>query len=292
MHKSKIKTLGLFMLICGMILSVPIESFSQNRFNQPISNELSALFEAKKKNIVSRISASPDNKLSGIYSSLLFTTVSLTLYLSPDNEFAISYYNCSKPWTERVNFGKVIFENDVLKLVPELETDEQNAYKFSNEELILVPVKWGEQSFLIPQNKLENFAYAANFDSALELFLEKNGNYNKSRTGLPELPVEYRKFLTKKPIKARIIDSVRSEEIFSSEITLDVGKKDGVITGMFFYSVFSKDIYIRILIDSVNETTSRGSIAHIESEDLENLKLKNGWMFTSKHPQSGNYFPY
>lgn len=292
MQNPKLKSLVFTILICWIVLSIPTKSFSHNRFNEPISNELSSLFETKKKNISSLISASQNDKWSGVYSSLLFTTVSLTLYLSPDNEFAISYFNCSKPWTERVNFGKVIFENDVLKLIPELQADTQNAYKFRDEELTLVPVKWGEQSFLIPQNKLENFAYAANFDSALELFLEKTGNYNKSRKGLPDLPIEYRKFLTKKPIRARIIDSVRNEEIYLSEIILNVGKKDGVIPGMFFYSVFSKNTHIRISIDSVGEITSRASIAHVESEDSNNLKIKKGWSFTSKHPQSGNYFPY
>lgn len=291
MYKSKLE-IFIIILICGIVLSIPAKSFSQNRFNETISDELSTLVETKKKDIISKISVAPDNKWSGVYSSTLHTTISLTLFLSPENEFVISYFNCSKPWTERVNFGKVINENNVLRLVPELESEKQNAYKFRSEELILVPVKWDKENFLIPQNELVKFAYAANFDSAVELFLEKTGNFNKSRRGLPDLPAEYRKFLTKKPIKAKIIDSVISEEIFSSEITLNVGKKDGVIPGMFFYSVFSKNTHIRISIDSVEDATSRGSIAHIEGVDLEDFNLKKGWSFTSKRPQSGSYYPY
>lgn len=287
MHKINSQNLVILFLIFWISLLIPTKGFSQNRFN-----ELSELFESKKKRILAEIAESPDKEWAGAYSSLLFTTVSLTMFLSPNGEFAISYYNCSKPWTERVNFGKFTFENNIVRLQPELSSDRQNAFKFSDEQLTFVPVKWDEDHFLIPQNKLRNFAYAANFDSDIESFLHKSIDYGKSRKGLPNLPVQYKSDLTRNPIKAKILSFVINEDRYFSEITLNVGKNDGVIPEMFFYSTFSDDIRIRLSIDSVEETTSKASIRHIEDSDSDNFKIKKGWSFTSKHPESGGYFPY
>lgn len=291
MHKINSQNLVILFLIFWISLLIPTESFSQNRFNESISNELSALFESKKKRILSEIAESPDKEWAGAYSSLLYTTVSLTIFLSPNGEFATSYYNCSQPWTERVNFGKFTFENNILRLQPELSSDKQNAFKFSDEQLTFVPVKWDEHHFLIPQNKLKNFAYSANFDSDIDSFLHKSSDYDKSRKGLPNLPVQYKSYLTRKPIKAKILNFVVNEDRYFSEITLNVGKKDGVIPEMFFYSTFSDDIRIRLSIDSAEETTSKASIHYIESIDSDKLKIKKGWSFTSKRPESGSYFP-
>ena len=199
--------------------------------------------------------------------------------------------NCSRPWTARVNYGSAVFTNGSLRLIPELSENSPSSYPISPE---FIPLKWGEQHFLVPADKLINFAYAVNSTSVeeVESFLMKIADYEKDRRGLPNVPREYRKYLGMKPITATISGIGPKVERWPPKVILNVGRVEGVVREMKFYLARPGDIYMQLEVTDVQEHTSEAFVMLATFTDKREADVtpKVGWKFTSRAPKDNSQY--
>jgi hypothetical protein len=149
--------------------------------------------------------------------------------------------------TRRVDMGSVKVEGDRIALVSEAPA---NAWGIMPVEYVLVP--WDKQVFLVEPVRL--LAFCNDVNSGQLRHCTPSGNYllrakdfDKERpSGLPRVPTEYKESLLQSPISGNVVKTgdgkqdvaVRGEKRLMSgtSVTLSVGRKDGVRTGMRFYA--------------------------------------------------------
>lgn len=270
----------LLMSLCAFVATA-----QERRHDQPITDELYAIIQQRSALIEKDISESKHNDWNGVYLAGDHSHHPDVFMWSLKNGFVVtsSIHTFSPSW---VNFGKVSFENNRLKIFPELTKDDKSSHIMANE---FVPVLWGEQHFLIEPERLINFAYVVHSGSGSEIeqFFSKAGEPNEWRKGLPSLPSEYQKYMKMKAIQTRVLKVGAGENIWSQLITIDAGSKSGVIEGMIFYSFRKPGNHFRIRIVEVANDTSIARLSGISSsvDGDGDSTIQPRWSFTSKMPK-------
>ena len=112
-----------------------------------------------------------------------------------------------------------------------------------NPYFALYPVTWGERTYLIDEQELDDFTDAINlgFEPRVEspqreyygTFLMREGDEERKTAGEPSLPQKYKDRLIREPIEATIvsIETKDKEQI----ATIDRGRLAGVRVGMKFF---------------------------------------------------------
>jgi len=288
--RSSHKTVVLFLILT--LLTTGLDVGAQNPpKREEISEELATLVRAKWEAIKLEASNLPNDEWVGSYRSFDGPTISTHLAWSPTSGFMVWWENCSRPWTARVNYGNAEFTNGSLKLTPELSENSPSSYLIASE---FIPVKWGEQHFLIPSDKMISFAYAVNSTSIQEVesFLMKIEDYEKDRKGLPDIPQAYRKYLNMKPITATISGFGPKVERWYPKVILSVGRVEGVVQEMKFYLSRPGNIYMQLEVTDVQEHRSEAFImmATFMDNREEDVKPKVGWKFTSRAPKDNSQY--
>jgi hypothetical protein len=266
-------------LICLLLIAHSIGQ--ERRRDEPISDELYEIVSKRSDSIRTEIVWLDDNEWAGVYAD---GDHHPTVFMwAPKNGYLVtsSLHTFSPSW---VNFGKVKFENNLLTIFPELQADNKSAHKMSTE---FVPVVWDQWHFLVPSDRLLEFAYAVHSKSESRIwdFFIKRVDVEKPRRGLPTLPAKYRKIMTMPAIVARIIKVEKVDDSpWSEKMTLDVGSKKGIVKGMQFYRQ-QKGSYVSISIVEVAKTTSVASISMVGSNSNKEIQIKKGWIFSSKMPK-------
>jgi hypothetical protein len=112
-------------------------------------------------------------------------------------------------------------------------------------------VRWGNRVYLVEPDRLVEFCNAANSgllrtpDRFFCPFLMRDGDERKDLTGRPEVPEEFRDHLIDKPINGVVtaqLGDKREVAVYGERlllngfaVSLDVGKRDGVRSGMTFF---------------------------------------------------------
>jgi hypothetical protein len=154
-----------------------------------------------------------------------------------------------------------------LSVSPPLERN--NFYDALSDTFVCVA--WGKRKYLIPADKLVDFCNQVNSgreprDEAHGFCLLRKGDEMKGIAGNPDVPQEVAPYLLAKPIEAEIIDigePVKTEGGVSKvvlRVTLDHGKKSGILPGMKFHVVSPANLFEDITITSVGEERSDGAI--------------------------------
>lgn len=264
---------GLLILV---LLSMTVTVAQDRPAREELSQELEELVSKKWETIKSD-SKNRKDEWSGTYWSADGPTVTTRFAWAPASGFIAYWYNCSKPWTARVNYGSAIFEADSLRITPELADNASGSFSIALE---FIPVRWGEQRFLIPSDQMMRFAYAVNSQSITEIesFFMKVDDYQKKRSGLPALPAEYASYLRMKPITPTVSGFGPKPERWYPKIILNTGKAHGVIPGMkFFFS--RRGTYMVVEVTSVEERTSEAWVV------LTSRTPRVGWRLSSRAPQ-------
>jgi hypothetical protein len=114
-------------------------------------------------------------------------------------------------------------------------------------------VRWGERAYLVKPTGFVEFCNDVNSGRVRAhdqwwptTYLMRDGDEKKKVDGAPEVPEEYKKYLLDKPITATATEAHGEkndvavwgqEYLFNGDVvTLNVGKKNGVRSGMKFYS--------------------------------------------------------
>jgi hypothetical protein len=284
------KTTALFVLLA--LLTAGSGAGAQNPpRREEISEELAALVRNRGGTITFEASNLPDDEWAGTYRAFGGPTITTHLAWSPASGFMVWWENCSRPHLARVNYGKAVFTNGSLKLTPELSENGPSAYPVESE---FIPVKWGEQHFLIPSDKMINFAYAVNSKSVeqVESFLMKVEDYGRDRKGLPDVPRAYRRHLGMKPITATVSGFEPRGDRWHPNVILNAGRAKGVVPEMMFYLSRPGDIYMKVMVTDVEEHRSKAfvMIATFTDNREEDVNPKVGWKFTSRAPEDDSRY--
>lgn len=211
---------------------------------------------------------------------------------SPQNGFLVWWYTCSHGARDQINFGTVTFRDNVLHVVPTFKDEGAKVYPIPLE---LVPVKWGEQHYLVPLDQLIAFCYAArNAGRSPELnaFFIKQSDRESPRPGQPQVPEAYKKYFTGKPIQATIVD-LKSQQS-SNTLTLDAGRIEGIVPGMKFFALTPRNVFMAVEVTDVTDHNAEAyvMILRFKTGIDKEVKPKVGWRLTSRAPRRAfDYFP-
>lgn len=201
--------------------------------------------QAKKRlNIVRQFT--PKTQWEGLYYSNIEIGDKKLIWNVEGGFFNFYFYHTLKYF----NFGEAEDSSGFIELKYEKQTVSQTNKKAVSKSK-LVKVKVGEQHFLVPENRLQDFCERAaglNIElSDFNYYWMKEEDMKKSVFGLPILPAEYRKFL-RYPTEAKII-RVGSRKIIPNEqsskeynfddihypVTVNAGKNTNLKPRMNFF---------------------------------------------------------
>ncbi|HJS52403.1 MAG TPA: hypothetical protein VJ781_10925 [Pyrinomonadaceae bacterium] len=253
--------------------------------DQPISDELYSVVEQRVNAIRSELSVLNAQDWTGVY--LLGDHHPTVFSLSPNKGFVVtsSLHTFSPSW---VNFGRVSYSNGRVTVYPELTKDEKSAHTMPTE---FVVVRWGKYRFLVPPPELINFAYDVHSRSGntfVDYFVkEPESETDSDRKGLPDLPIEYLKYVHMKPIVAKVLSVKEIGDYSDGAVEIDAGRKKGVIKGMSFFLVGGKSNYVILRVTDISEDRAVCHVAGIGGgRDLPGNFWVKGWQFTSRMPKN------
>ena len=254
---------------------------AQRRHDQEIPEELYKIAQQKSQQIRdSKSEQELENEWSGTYYD---GDHHPTMFMwSPAQGFLVtsSLHTFSPSW---LNYGKVNFEKGLLTIFPALPKENTFAHMMPTEYMA---IRWDKQHFLIPSGELVPFAYAVHSKSIvmIDQYFLKSSDRDLSRKGLPDLPAEYTKYLRMKPVRAKLVSVSKVEGRWSPLLTINAGRRQGIIEGMMLYHVRKSGLHISIHIDEVSETTATATVASSASSNDDEEEVKAGWVFSSRMP--------
>jgi hypothetical protein len=277
-----------------------VHAQSQAAFDQESLKERGALSEAqeavveKRRESITSEAEATANEWVGTYSLDDSLTSGARFDWAPANGFLVRWNTCSHGWKDRINFGRVDFRDGVLHLIADLVGEGGKVYDLGPD---MVAVKWGEQHYLVPSNRLIAFCYAARNagrSSEIDEFFLKEADREKRRFGLPQVPSDYKKYLFAKPIQAKIIGVKPRQQAWVNEFTLNVGRMAGVVPGMKFFAISPGNVYMLVEVIEVRDTNSEAYAitSGFKNHSDKEVRPKVGWRLTSRAPKGAyEYFP-
>ena len=224
------------------------------------TKEEAAAFQQRWKAIEAQRSTVAANEWAGDYvRGDLHKTY---LRWSPEGGFVYAYVFTCSTGVLGINYGRVDASPAAVRLYPELSKSTSRphgshgghaAYNLPKKYL---PVKWGEQHYLVAENRVAAFyRFAAGLGEyqthSGEDFFAKTDDYAKEPEGMPVFPPGYERFV-RKPIEAKIISvgpkrlrrvPTMDKYYFYDSVTdvkISAGTADGLYKGMTMYVVGSK----------------------------------------------------
>lgn len=248
----------------------------------------------KRRELIVNEASTLANEWMGTYSLEDSLTSGAQLNWAPTNGFLVWWNSCSHGWSDRINWGRVDFQDGVLRLETQLPAVGQKVYDLAPE---LVTVKWDQQHYLIPSKELVAFCYAArNADRSYEIneFFLKEGDREKRRSGLPAVPEDYQKYLVGKPIQARIVGLKPEPKRGIHRFKLNVGRRVGVVPKMKFFAISPANIYMLVEVTEVGESDCEAYAITSGFKDHSDREVRPqvGWKLTSRAPRRAyEYYP-
>ncbi|HEX8651729.1 MAG TPA: hypothetical protein VF708_12895 [Pyrinomonadaceae bacterium] len=282
------KCLTAVTLVMSFLSSYLVIDAQQNesRVDETLPEEIASIARHRQEQIERELANSQSSEWAGVYGAIEDLTTSVMLFWTPASGFMVWRESCSRPGVAQVNYGSVNFNGSSLTPSPERTERNRHTYDISSG---FVPVRWGEQHWLIPSDKLILFCYAINSGSfeEIESFFLKAGDNEKPREGLPEVPSEYKKYLGVEPIEAEVSAVGTRNERWYPPLTLNVGRAEGVVAGMKFYLIKSENINMHLDVTDVREHTSvtRVVMAGVSGDNDDEIRPAVGWKFSSRLPE-------
>jgi len=276
--------------LLALVASFTFSTAHSQRPTGPLPDQLQKAVDTKQSAIKQALDGDPKNEWAGNYYSQGGPTAGTLLSWHPKVGFVVRWSTCSYGWRESANYGAAMLRDRTLALSPEWSGGGPNVYPIIK---ALVPVLWGEQHYFVWSDRLINFCYAVKNSSnapEVDAFLLKDVDRDKRRTGLPNVPAEYRKYLFGKPILATISEIKPNPEPWVRELTLNVGTSDGVVPEMKFYA-FAPKIYMLVEILEAGEHASRAYVITLGARSFEKtVTPRVGWKLTSRAPKDASYY--
>ncbi len=253
----------------------------------------------------------PENEWIGDYKAGMDTTfVGLRWSKGGYNLAYVSVCAHSSVW--EMDYGNITeFSPSLLQLSSTLDPKftKTDANRMKNDPLFsksYIPVKWGEQHYLVPKENIADFCVQISKDfspTQFGLYFLKQGDWEKPIYGKLILPNEY-KHLLQKHIDANVIEIIGKRTIKNLEhsshsniyevistIRLNVGKKQKITKGLSFYLSSVYDEKAKVI--SVEDTTCQVVVTQKlelvnkdpnNCQDTEDFLVKVGNQVSTKIP--------
>ena len=269
---------------CGVITAQ-----TQERDNPKFSNQAESTAKNLSQQIRQEISQPGKHEWAGDYYEGDGTGENVSLLIAPKHGYVFEWHGCLGLYDR--NYGDVTVTNGRLQLSFTF-TNKHEGFEGIAAEFI--PVRWGKRMYLVPTKEIVRFCNEVN--SGLEPRKEphgrqllRHGDEKRLATGDPAIPVEYRAYLLKEPIKAEITKIAKvvtrpSKSDFKfkdTTVTINSGMSQGLRQGMEFYVNDPHDLVQTVEIVSVTDSESQGVITQI-GED--NPPPKVGWKLSTRAP--------
>jgi len=293
MRPTSTNKVSLLITLLAVVTIFILPTAHSQQTSGPLPDALLKLVETKQETIKQTLDRNPESEWVGTYFSQDGLTAGTVLSWHPNVGFIVRWSTCSHGWRESANYGAAIIKNGMLTLSPALTGGDGSVYQIRG---TLVPILWGQQRYFVWSNRLINFCYAvANSNAVPEVdaFFLKDVDRDKPRNGLPNVPNQYRKYLSSKPIVGTISEIKPNVQPWIKEFTLNVGTADGVVPEMKFYAFAPRNVYILVEILDAGEHSSRAYVitsGYRHSDKTVTPKV--GWKLTSRAPgDASNYYP-
>ncbi len=147
---------------------------------------------------------------------------------------------------------------------------------------VLIPVRWGDRRYLIPENEMIDFCNHINSGSQAILrtarFCRHVDDAKKRTSGIPKVPQKYRPYLLKEPIDAEVVwigktvilkqnDRWPPGKYRVTEVRLNRGKGNGLLPGMELYHPEFPDM--RVIDVSASSCRAEASKRLLEQESAD-----------------------
>lgn len=284
-----ILTVLIFLSLCVSGLSAETY-FSSALDKEKFSRKNQDVVRERTKKIEAELATLKDHPWAGSYSMGGGLGAYWRLVVAPDAGFSFICHSCDLYLGDGLalsglNYGDVTWKDGRLKLSLALANPPDDIGSPCPTEFL--PIPWEKRLYLVPADGIVDFCNGVN--SGMFQFLLRNDYKTKPETGTPEVPEEYKRYLLEKPVEGKIItagktDAVRkrSSIAYTTVVSIDKGKRDGILPGMTFYVQNPPNIYAPIELTNVGETQSEGTIE--QGTDKETPQVD--W------PVSTRFFPF
>lgn len=195
--------------------------------------------------------------------------MNVTLYVSPKAGVAVTNYGCMGLYG--ADEGQLSVQpNGGLKFA--FSRQQPGAPEGFADEV--VPVRWGERTYLLPPQRMFEFVLAVNRGFE-QLTMPGGGmflNNKKAIRGLPELPDPYRAALRQKAVNANVVRATPTGTRSLGEpmcqmrydVTIDQGASSGLSIGERLAVVQPENSFEELTVERVLDAEATGTISVIE----------------------------
>lgn len=258
----------------------------------------------RRQEIRKEIASLKDHPWAGEYFKGDGVGMNIPLSIAPMAGYVYEWYGCEGLYVR--DYGTVEWKDGEIRPTHTYKNTVSDGFYGIADALI--PVAWGDRKYLISPDEIVDFCndvnagreprtseYGRRHGMHAMGFL-RLGDGEKQAVGLPMVPQDYRPYLLEEPITASIIaigkpvkNSGRYVEKWTTAVTIDVGKKQGMLPGMQLYLIDPKrdanslGIYD---IDSLRISRVEKDKAEAVLEQIDNQNrspyLKVGWKVSTR----------
>jgi hypothetical protein len=211
-------------------------------------------------------SKSPVAEVAGAYYFGDGLGVNCSLNIERKGRFSFVWLGCGGVYDQNTGGAKI--EAGHLILTP----DKPNVREgFRGTATDLIPIRWGERLYLIPEAERRQFCNDVNQgseprDVAHGSFYIRRDDWKKKVTGLPIVPKEWESLLLKKPLHGKVI-----EVLGDDRARVDLGSDSGVWKGMQLWVDIEGFGLVQVL-----EVGAKNSVISIKYPDVTPIRFQKG----------------
>lgn len=234
------------------------------------SKETAERHAARGGAVAAEIQRLPEHPWAGKYYEGDGTAVNRQLVIAPASGFTFDWHGCLGLYDR--NFGSMRKEDGQLHLTFDLENQKSG---LSGLEPVLLPIQWGERTYLVGSDKIVDFCNAVN--SGMEprkemhgMFFLKVGDEKTTAAGKPTIPAQFEPYLLERPTTASIasIDgattrpSIIDFHFIDTTVTLTSGRAAGLLPGMELGTIEPRRVVGTATVKETYDTTSSAVMTH------------------------------
>jgi hypothetical protein len=210
----------------------------------------------------------------------------VSLAIAPKAGYVFEWHGCMGLYDR--NYGAVNEVNGRLRLTSTFKNSHEGFEGLAEE---FIPIWWGKRRYLVPSNDVVGFCNAVNGGSEPRSgrhgrYLLCEGDEKKKFIGWPAVPVEFKPYLLPHPVKGEIVaiskvttrPSSTKKHFTGTAITLNVGRKNGLLPGMELYVTKPDDLVMSVTVSQVEETSARG----IMTQSGDDKSPRVGWELSTR----------
>lgn len=276
-------------VILFVVFTLSVASLhSQKKLPNKLSKKAQLIYEKKTNAIRTEALTKDQPDWAGEYYFGDGLGVNVDLALAPRNGFTFTWNGCLGLYD--LNYGDISVANETITLNFTFPNQREG---FQGIEPTLVPIRWGQRHYLIPVNKMLDFANAINsgtepsdlWGGRSGSFLLKNGDEKNPVEGRPNMPAEYLAYLLEKPVEATITsvgDSHVTESWRYTAVTLNAGTVDGLKKGMEMHVFSPSRTYATATIIGVAEHVADAMLEQFHTSDDPSAPPAPSWKLSTK----------